>query len=199
MGTSTGLESAPAQDDHNDENDDQHGNGIGEARRPEPPQPEQAAEGSQPSDSISGLEEMLSSLSPALRPGKFVFTTVPADAIALLQSADATVIEDEGISAVLSKDLADEAGLFYDYEAAWITLRVSSALDAVGLTAAVSSSLAERGISCNVIAGRHHDHLLVGWEQREYAMAALQDLAQSSRSEQTAPEHDPIMTEQASE
>lgn len=198
MGTSTGLESAPAQDDHNDEHNDEN-NGMGEVRRPEPSQPEQAAEDSQPSDSISDLEEMLSSLSPALRPGKFVFTTVPADAIALLQSADATVIEDEGISAVLSKDLADEAGLGYDYEAAWITLRVSSALDAVGLTAAVSVSLAERGISCNVIAGRHHDHLLVGWEQREYAMAALQDLAQSSRSEQTASDHDPIMKEQASE
>lgn len=125
----------------------------------------------------SSLGELLSSLSPSLRPGKFVFVTVTADAYSLLQSAEAMVVEDEGISVVVSKDLADGAGVTSDYEAAWITLRVSSALDAVGLTAAVTSSLANQHISCNVIAGRHHDHLLVDWAQREAAMAALQELA----------------------
>ena len=46
-------------------------------------------------------------------------------------------------------------------EFAWLTLSIQSSLEAVGLTAAVSARLAERDIACNVLAGYHHDHLLV--------------------------------------
>jgi len=42
-----------------------------------------------------------------------------------------------------------------------ITLMVHSALDSVGLTAAVTRQLADEGISCNVVAGYFHDHLFV--------------------------------------
>jgi hypothetical protein len=44
-----------------------------------------------------------------------------------------------------------------------ITLRVSSALEEISLTAAASRVLADAGISCNVIVGAAHDHLLVDW------------------------------------
>jgi hypothetical protein len=54
---------------------------------------------------------------------------------------------------------------------------VHSALDAVGLTAAVSRALADAGVSCNVIAGAHHDHLLVPFERGEEALAVLRGLA----------------------
>ncbi|MFD4182275.1 ACT domain-containing protein [Rhodococcus sp. NPDC058514] len=64
---------------------------------------------------------------------------------------------------------------------AWLTLRVHSALDAVGLTAAVSSRLAEVGISCNVIAGYHHDHLLVPVDDAAAAVEALTALALERR------------------
>jgi hypothetical protein len=65
----------------------------------------------------------------------------------------------------------------YDFVAAWITLQVRSALDGVGLTAAASRRLGEHGISCNVIAGYHHDHLLVPEDRVADALAALEDLA----------------------
>jgi hypothetical protein len=59
---------------------------------------------------------------------------------------------------------------------------VHSALDGVGLTAAVASVLAERGIACNVVAGFHHDHLFVPWERREEALEALASLSKASAS-----------------
>lgn len=58
-----------------------------------------------------------------------------------------------------------------------ISLTVHSDLAAVGLTAALASALAARGISANVIAGFHHDHIFVAWDQRFDAVAALQALS----------------------
>ncbi|MFC9787783.1 ACT domain-containing protein [Rhodococcus sp. NPDC127528] len=118
------------------------------------------------------LDVLLSSMNPARRPGTYVFVSVPVDEADGIRAA-ATVVEDEGVTVVVTKAQADDRGWHYDFEAAWITLRVHSALDAVGLTAAVSTRLAEAGISCNVIAGFHHDHLLVPVEKADLALAAL--------------------------
>ncbi|WP_238326176.1 ACT domain-containing protein [Marinomonas sp. S3726] len=52
-------------------------------------------------------------------------------------------------------------------------MTVHSSLDAVGLTAAVATKLAEHDISANVIAAYYHDHIFV---QKEKADAALQAL-----------------------
>jgi hypothetical protein len=54
---------------------------------------------------------------------------------------------------------------------------VHSSLQAVGLTAAVATALAERGIACNVVAGFHHDHLFVPHERGAEAMDALAELS----------------------
>lgn len=89
----------------------------------------------------------------------------------------ASVCEPEGLSVVVARGEADRRQLPYDYVAAWITLEVPSALAAVGLTAAVSRALADAGISANVIAGHHHDHLLVPADRAADAMSALQTLS----------------------
>ncbi len=88
----------------------------------------------------------------------------------------ATVADSEGLTLVLTREQADSAGLPYDYLAARITLRVHSDLAAVGLTAAVSSALAAAGISCNVLAGYHHDHLLIPAERAQEALHILEQL-----------------------
>jgi hypothetical protein len=50
------------------------------------------------------------------------------------------------------------------------------ALADVGLTARFSRTLADAGISCNVIAGLAHDHLFVPWDQGAQALALLRAL-----------------------
>jgi uncharacterized protein len=123
------------------------------------------------------LGTLLRSADPEVRPGSFVVVVVHDEALLDQLDPDATIRESEGLTAVVRRERADALGVPYDHLAAWITLRVHSALDAVGLTAAVSSALARAGISCNVIAGYHHDHLLVPADRAADALEALSGLA----------------------
>lgn len=118
-------------------------------------------------------------MSPQGRPGIFVFVTVDAwpDDVEVL----ASVVEAEGLSLVVARQDADRLGFRYDFLAGWITLQVHSALAAVGLTAAVSAAMTDAGISCNVLAGYHHDHLLVPLDRVEQALTVLRDLAERHR------------------
>ena len=135
------------------------------------------------------LATLLRTLSPRLHPGAYVFTTVddavdgpvdgPVDG-ALLADAVVTVREDEGHTVVLRRERADALGLPYTFVAGWITLQVRSALDAVGLTAAVSRALADAAISANVVAGVHHDHVFVPHADAEEAVRVLTALASGS-------------------
>ncbi|MFJ1576262.1 ACT domain-containing protein [Streptomyces sp. NPDC088182] len=126
----------------------------------------------------SDLRKLLSGMRPQLNPGRYVFSTVdggggvPAGVTPVV-----TVAEQEGLTLVVRLEDADTVGLPYDYVAGWITLRVHSALEAVGLTAAVARELADIGLSCNVVAGFHHDHLFVPYERAAEAVAALEALA----------------------
>jgi hypothetical protein len=127
------------------------------------------------------LQMLLAAAEPELRPGTFVFVVVHDKALLDTLAPEATICEPEGLTAIVRRERADALGLPYDYLAAWITLRVHSALDAVGLTAAVSTALAHAGLSCNVIAGYHHDHLLVPADRAPDALRALSDLSRTPR------------------
>ncbi|MFD3553371.1 ACT domain-containing protein [Streptomyces goshikiensis] len=129
----------------------------------------------------SDLRKLLSGMRPELNEGRYVFCTVPGATAPPAGTAPvATVLEAEGLTLVLRQEDADAAGLAYDYTAGWITLRVHSALDAVGLTGAFAAELAAHGLSCNVIAGYHHDHLFVAADRAAEAVAVLQELATRS-------------------
>jgi hypothetical protein len=119
---------------------------------------------------------MVAGMRPGLRPGSYVFVTVP-DRVPDGVTPVMTFAEDEGLSLIVARDEADAAGLGYGPVMAWITLRVNSALDGVGLTAAVSGVLAGAGISCNVVAATHHDHLFVPESAAEEALRLLEVLA----------------------
>ncbi|OII59919.1 acetyltransferase [Streptomyces sp. CC53] len=122
------------------------------------------------------LRALLASMSPRLNDGQYVFTLAPAGAVPTGVRPVATVLEDEGLTLVVPREDADREGLAYDYVAAWITLRVHSALDAVGLTAAFATALATAGLSCNVVAGLHHDHLFVPYDDAPRALDVLASL-----------------------
>ncbi|MBU8977250.1 MULTISPECIES: ACT domain-containing protein [unclassified Lysobacter] len=123
------------------------------------------------------LARLLASLTATAREGEYAFVARPAPDPALAALAHGMVREDEGITYVLPCEVADTRGLPYDFRAAWLTLGVHSALDAVGLTAAFATALARHGIPCNVLAGFHHDHLLVAADRRDDALAVLAGLA----------------------
>ena len=122
------------------------------------------------------LAQMLATLDSSREPGVFVFVSVPDYATAAALPARAIVCEREAVTVVLKREDAIKRGLFFDFEAAWLTLKVHSALGAVGLTAAVARALADAGIPCNVLAGAMHDHLLVPEGDVDRATEALQAL-----------------------
>jgi len=105
---------------------------------------------------------------------EYVFVTLPDPPTGF--DAVATVVEPEGLSAVLPRVEADRHGCAYDYVAAWIVLEDETGLADVGVTAAVSTALARLGISCNVIAGVHHDHFFVPHGRAREAVAAIAGL-----------------------
>ncbi|QHF46578.1 acetyltransferase [Pseudomonas sp. S35] len=125
----------------------------------------------------TALATLLRSMSPHLNEGDYVFCTLPDHRIPDGCEAIGSFREQEGLTLILERQQAEHAGLAFDYVAAWITLNVHSALEAVGLTAAFASALGKAGISCNVIAGYYHDHLFVGRADAERAMHVLRQLA----------------------
>ena len=107
---------------------------------------------------LTNLHDILGALRPSVRQGSFVYVTLPTPPEV---EAYARIVEDEGITLVVDQSTADEHGWEYEGVFAWITLQVHTSLTSVGITAAVSTALARVGISCNVLAGYYHDHLLV--------------------------------------
>ncbi|MGA1075359.1 MAG: ACT domain-containing protein, partial [Ilumatobacteraceae bacterium] len=110
-------------------------------------------------DGETDLARMLATLDVSVRPGSFAFVVGPWPALEAM--AVARIDEAEGVTLVVDSSAARAAGAPVGFEAAWVTLDVHSSLSAVGLTAWFSSVLADAGIACNVLAGFHHDHLLV--------------------------------------
>ncbi len=121
------------------------------------------------------LVRLLADLDVERRDG--IYTFVSGVWPELEPEAHATVVEAEGETYVVTVDDARRAGATVEFEAAWLTLTVNSSLEAVGLTAAASRVLADAGIACNIIAGFHHDHLLVPVVRADEAIELLRSLS----------------------
>ena len=120
------------------------------------------------------LDVLLRDLDVARRPGTFAYIQVaagtpppPVVAAMIDEGATTTYVVDA------DSPLAHEA----TFRAAWLTLTVHSALEAVGLTAAMATALAAADIPANVLAGALHDHVLVPEDRADEAIRILRALA----------------------
>jgi len=130
---------------------------------------------------ITDLNTLLSSISPELQAGEFVFCTIPPETASPYGlNPVATFIEQEGTTLVLRRSEAESTRLSFTGTFRQITLKAHSSLEAVGLTAAVASTLTQKGISANVIAAYYHDHIFVPAARAEDAINALLELAAQS-------------------
>jgi predicted N-acetyltransferase YhbS len=132
------------------------------------------------------LHTLLATMRPVRRDGEFVYVLWPHGR-PLEGGIMAAVREAEGLTVVMARDEAEALALPYDFVGAWITLEVHSSLEAVGLTAAVGAALTEAKISCNVLAGFHHDHLMVPVADADRALEVLHELAEDSGRAGPAP------------
>lgn len=130
---------------------------------------------------IKSLDKLLESMSPKLDSDEYVFCTTSQGALkeSLSLSPIATFQEEEGLTLVLLKEVADNAGVKYEGVFSKITLTVHSSLEAVGLTAAISSALAKNDISANVIAAYYHDHVFVPKRDAVKSVKILESLSET--------------------
>lgn len=119
------------------------------------------------------LQKLLKSMKPELNEGEFVFCKIETVDILNLNDIEMLFREKEAITLILKKEKADELKLEYSVIMSWITLSVHSSLEAIGLTAAFSNALSQKGISCNVVAAFYHDHIFVNKKEAEKAMEVL--------------------------
>ena len=124
---------------------------------------------------IKDTREMIAEMQPLLHPGAYVFCSCTRDDLAadVAKAARGSFVEDEGMSFILPQEEAERFGIAGGIPMRQITLTVQSALDGVGLTAAVSSALAAQGIPANVVAATRHDHVFVPADRAEEALAIL--------------------------
>lgn len=125
---------------------------------------------------------MIAGMAPLRVPGRYCFCTTSDHDLAArgLTVALASFREVEGVSLILTFEMAASLGFATDMPMALISLQVHSSLAGVGLTAAVASKLAQAGIACNMVAAYHHDHAFVPEADAEAAMDLLLDLAKES-------------------
>ena len=125
----------------------------------------------------TNLTALLKNMKPVLNSGVYVFVSLPSGHKVSKEAIVLEFREEEGVTLILKKETADELELTYPFVAAWITLKIHSSLEAVGLTAAVSAQLTKHNISCNIVAAFYHDHLFVHDKDAKKALHALEELS----------------------
>jgi len=129
-------------------------------------------------DGEKNLGILLASMKPEMSSESYVFSVFPRMSQELLRLNPWAVIrEEEGYTAILEEQAAPRMDAAGQGVFRRITLNIHSSLEAVGLTAAVSSVLADAGISANVVAGCFHDHIFVPRNRAAEALRRLEELS----------------------
>ncbi|MCH8341767.1 MAG: ACT domain-containing protein [Chloroflexi bacterium] len=124
------------------------------------------------------LEKLLTAMSPELREGEYVFSSISPEEFNDMQVEPVGWFrEAEGISLILDRAAAQRLGIKQSSAFRMISLNVNSSLEAVGFLAAVTEKLAAAGVSVNAVSAFHHDHLFIPAEKADLAISLLNDLA----------------------
>ena len=124
------------------------------------------------------LEKLLTAMSPELREGEYVFSSIGPEEFNDRQVEPVGWFrEAEGISVILDRAAAQRLGIKQSSAFRMISLNVNSSLEAVGFLAAVTEKLAAAGVSVNAVSAFHHDHLFIPAEKADLAISLLNDMA----------------------
>jgi uncharacterized protein len=124
------------------------------------------------------LNKLLKTMKPKHNIGDFVFCVIHDLTMINIDETISLFKEKEGYTVIIKKELADSLKLNYSFVASWITLTVHSSLEVIGLTSAFSTALSKEGISCNVVAAFHHDHIFVDKKDTDKAMRILNQFSE---------------------
>jgi hypothetical protein len=125
---------------------------------------------------ISDISTLLKKMEPVLSEKTYFICSTENPTQDLLSKSLGVFKENEGITLILEQKDIPQTPLKKSPPQALITLNVYSDLAAVGFLAAITSKLAENGISVNAISAYYHDHLFVPKEFGEKAVEILKTL-----------------------
>jgi hypothetical protein len=133
------------------------------------------------------LNALLATMQPSLVDERFVFVTGVEDSLAHGSVRPVmTFREREGTTWIVTEAEAAALGLTGNYPCRMITLNVHSALEAIGFLAAITTALANHGISMNAVSAFYHDHLFVAVDKAAEALSVLHALSAQARRSLTA-------------
>lgn len=122
------------------------------------------------------LSKLLDSMNPVLQEGEYVFCSIDSRNNNWLKLESIGMFrEEEGMTLIVDRQIADQSNISYNSTFRLITLSVHSSLEAVGFLAAITRRLAEHGISVNAISAYYHDHLFVPAEKANQVMELLRE------------------------
>ena len=123
------------------------------------------------------LSSILNTLKPELLNEDYVFITLDDDSdLEKKLGPIATFREKEGLTLVVTQERAQEKNLQYNSVFCCISLGAHSSLTSVGLIAAISKSLSDNGIACNIFSGYFHDHIFVPNSLSTQAMELINNI-----------------------
>ncbi len=129
---------------------------------------------------IVNLKVLINSMSPELKKEKFCFVSLSRVKFKLLNIEPTLFFnEKEGITIIITKDVADKLKLNYSSTWAQITLNINSDLNAIGFLSIISNELAKMKIPLNVVSAYYHDHLFVPFEKSKDALNTLRRFAKT--------------------
>ena len=124
------------------------------------------------------LAALLKNMKPEMHEDIFVFCSIPEDKEIPAALRPVHIFrEREGTAFIVRREEAESAELPYQFASRLITLTVHSSLEAVGFLAAITSRLADAGISVNAVSAFYHDHLFVPEHKADEALHHLQNMS----------------------